>query len=384
MNIALDSVIRAVDFNGTDIAEVKFNGVSVWKKPATGHIYGASWDGGESPALTRTDDSAGFANPDPYVADGNHPGSSPFDNVMPWSGIERVTIDGNELVKIPKFWFKVTKIGDAMTFQIADYPAAGFHVSPAHADRGDGVGERDYIYVGRYHCASDYKSKTGELPIANITRAAARTGCHALGNNYWQFDFALFWTTRLLYIVEMANLDSQAVIGYGTGRGSSAEAMGYTDTMPYHTGTMAVNRVTFGCNTQYRYMEGLWDNAADWCDGIGFSGSSVYVHNTPSEYNDSRTNYTLVGTRAIATGCIKSMFVPAAEGYEYAMYPSEVVSDSSYTTYFTDACSFSNSGVVLLCGSTWSWGRYGGMFRLSGQDSASAPSASARLQYLPG
>lgn len=78
MNIALDSNVKAVDFNGQDIAEVIFNGASVWKKPAAGQIFGASWDGSASTVLTRTDASAGFTNPDPYVADGNHPGSSPF------------------------------------------------------------------------------------------------------------------------------------------------------------------------------------------------------------------------------------------------------------------------------------------------------------------
>lgn len=32
MNITLDNNVKAVDFNGTDISEVKFNGVLVWKK----------------------------------------------------------------------------------------------------------------------------------------------------------------------------------------------------------------------------------------------------------------------------------------------------------------------------------------------------------------
>jgi hypothetical protein len=253
-------------------------------------------------------------------------------------------------------------------------------------DRGDGKGERDYVYVGRYHCNALYGSTTGVTPKANITRAAARTGCHALGDNYWQFDFALFWTTRLLYLIEMANFDSQAVIGYGRGNGSSAVTMGYTDTMPYHTGTMAANRTTYGANTQYRYMEGLWDNVADWCDGIVFSGSSVYAHNTPSEYNDLGTNYTLVGTRPTSSDCIKSMFVPTAEGYEYAMYPSEVVSDSSYTKYFADACYSSSSGVVFYCGGAWGQNRGGGLFYLNSSNTASVSygSVGARLQYLPG
>lgn len=390
MNIALDSNVKAVDFNGQDIAEVIFNSTSVWKKPPAGQIFGASWDGSSSTVLTRTDASAGFANPDPYVADGNHPGSSPFDNVMPWSGMRRVTLDGNELVEIPKFWYKITKTGSAMTFQIANYAAEGFHVSPAHMDRGDGAGERDYVYVGRYHCSStDYKSTSGSSPKANITRSTARTGIHKLGSDYWQFDFAMFWTIRMLYIVEFADWDSQKVIGYGRGNGSSYATMGYTDSMPYHTGTMASSRTTYAASTQYRYIEGIWDNVFDWCDGIrfssSFSSSSIYTYLNPSTYSDS-SGGTYTGTRPTSGGCISAFGVPSAAGYEWALYPSSVVSDSSYSTYIADYCNYSSSGVVLYCGGNWYQDRNSGMFYLNGYNSASGSYSGigARLQYLPG
>jgi len=122
------------------------------------HIYGAEWDGSSSTVLSRTDESALFVDPNPYVADGNHPGSSPFDNLMPWKGMTVETINDNVLVKVPKFWYKITTNGSSIKFQIADKATSGFNVSPAHQDRGDGAGERDYIYVGRYHSISTYKS----------------------------------------------------------------------------------------------------------------------------------------------------------------------------------------------------------------------------------
>lgn len=384
MNIALDSNVKAVDFNGQDIAEVIFNGTSVWKKPAAGQIFGASWDGSSSTVLTRTDDAVGFANPDPYVADGNHPGSSPFDNIMPWAGIRRVTLDGNELVEIPKFWYKITKTGSAMTFQIANYAAEGFHVSPAHMDRGDGVGERDYVYVGRYHCASDYKSTSGSSPKVSITRSTARTSIHNLGSDYWQFDFAMFWTIRLLYLVEFADWDSQKVIGYGCGNGSSVVTMGYTDSMPYHTGTMASSRTTYAASTQYRYIEGIWDNVYDWCDGIRFSSSTIYTYLNPSTYSDS-SGGTNVGTRSTTSNCISAFGVPSATDYEWALYPSSVVSDSSYSTYVADHCGYNSSGVVLFVGGRYGQSRDCGMFSMRGNGSSSYSNGGvgARLQKLP-
>lgn len=385
MNITLDSNVKAVDFNGQDIAEVKFNGVSVWKKPASGQIFGASWDGSSSTVLTRTDDAVGFANPDPYVADGNHPGSSPFDDVMPWAGIRRVTIDGNELVEIPKFWYKITKTGSAMTFQIANGPVEGFSVSPAHMDRGDGAGERDYVYVGRYHCSStDYKSTSGSSPMVSITRSAARTSIHNLGSDYWQFDFAMFWTIRMLYIVEFADWDSQKVIGYGCGNNSSAVTMGYTDSMPYHTGTMASSITTYAASTQYRYIEGIWDNVYDWCDGIRFSSSTIYTYLNPSTYSDS-SGGTNTGTRPTSIGCISAFGIPSATDYEWALYPSSVVSDSSYSTYVADVCGYNSSGVVLYVGGYYGKYRSYGMFYLGGYYSSSYSHGyiGARLMYLP-
>lgn len=385
MNIALDSNVKAVDFNGQDIAEVIFNGTSVWKKPAAGQIFGVSWDGSSSTVLTRTDAASGFSNPDPYVADGNHPGSSPFDSIMPWAGIERVTIDGNELVKIPKFWFKVTKNGSAMTFQIANGPVEGFSVSPAHMDRGDGAGERDYVYVGRYHCSStDYKSTSGSSPKVSITRSTARTRIHNLGSDYWQFDFAMFWTIRMLYIVEFADWDSQKVIGYGCGNASSVVTMGYTDSMPYHTGTMASSRMTYAASTQYRYIEGIWDNVFDWCDGIRFSSSTIYTYLNPSTYSDS-SGGTNTGTRPTSGGCVSAFGIPSATDYEWALYPSSVVSDTSYSTYVADNCGYSSSSVVLCVGGYYSRNRYYGMFCLSGNYSSSKSSGfiGARLMYLP-
>ena len=69
-----------------------------------------------------------------------------------------------------------------MKLQISDTAQEGFFVSPAHADRGDGKGERDKVYVGAYHCGTNYKSTTGVKPIASITRDTARTNIHNLGS----------------------------------------------------------------------------------------------------------------------------------------------------------------------------------------------------------
>lgn len=232
-------------------------------------IYGAEWDGTATTKLTRTDAAALFTDPVPAVNNGT--GSSPFDNIMPWAGMKRVTdSQAGELVEIPKFWYKLTQNGNGIRIQISAAPVAGFNVSPAHIDRGDGKGEREAVYVGRYHCANTYKSTTNVKPYTGKTVSEFRTGIHNLGENIWSIDFLTVWTIQLLYLVEFASWDSQGCIGYGGGNGRSTGNMGYTDAMRYHTGTSLSSRTTYGLGTQYRWIEGLWDNVTDNIDFSAF------------------------------------------------------------------------------------------------------------------
>ena len=343
-------------------------------------IYGVQWDGTASTTWSRTDAAETFVNPTPAVNNGN--GSSPFDTIMPWAGmVVEDDATAGKLVKIPKYWFKWTRSGNGMKLQISNGPEAGFHVSPAHADRGDGKGERDYVYVGRYHCNTSYKSQAGSQPAANMTRAAARSSIHNLGSTYWQYDYAMYWTIMMLYLVEYANWNSQATIGYGCSPSNAKFNMGATDNMVYHTGTSAASRTTYG-SVQYRHIEGLWDNVYDWCDGIRFSGSTVYCIANPASFSDT-SGGTNVGTRATSSGYISGWTNPTADGFEYALYPNAV--SGSETTYVCDYCYYGASGVVLRVGGGYGQYQDRGAFYLDGDVAASDASADigCRLQKLP-
>jgi hypothetical protein len=193
----------------------------------------------------------------------------------------------------------------------------------------------------------------------------------------------MYWTIMMLYLVEYADWNSQKKIGYGCGNGSAAENAGLTDDMIYHTGTNAVNRTTYG-HVQYRYIEDLWANVYDWCDGIYFGGSSkvdVYIINKPASFSDS-SGGTKVGSRPTSSNYIKAFNVPSASGLEWALYPSEVSSDTSYVG---DYCNYNSSGVVLNVGGNYGQYQFHGAFYLNGDSSASGTSAfiGSRLQKLP-
>ena len=248
-------------------------------------------------------------------------------------------------VKEPKYWFKWTKTGKKLKLQIADGPVTGFHVDPVNMDRGDGLGELDFSYIGRYHCASGtYKSETNKAQQVSITRSAARTSIHNLGANFWQIDFAQMWYVGMLFLVEFADWDGQKRIGRGCSASGSKENNGKTDAMQYHTGTTAANRDTYGY-TQYRNIEGWWDNVYDWMDGCYYNSNGLNVIKNPNQFSDS-ANGTLVG---LPTGGYPSdLAVPTQSGLEWALYPC--ASSGSDSMYVPDYWSFNGSGPCLRHG----------------------------------
>lgn len=344
------------------------------------HIYGAQWTSGTSTAWTRTDDAASFGACNPYVS-GASSYSSPFDNIMPWSGMTKSTRTGGVMVAIPKFWYKLTAVsGGGLKVQIADNEIEGFNVSPAHMNRGDGAGERDVVYVGRYHCHStNYKSETGKTPYNNITRSTARSTIHNLGAKIWQSDFAMRFTIWLLYIVEFADWNSQVKIGYGCGNNSSFGRMGYTDSMPYHTGTTASSRTSYGLGTQYRNIEGLWDNVMDWCDGCYYNSNGMNIILNPANFSDS-ANGINVGT---PSDSYPSKFSVTNISGTFPMFiPSE--SSGSDSTYTSDVWGFNASYPCLYVGGGYNQYLGCGLFYINRNSASGADTLiGARLQELP-
>lgn len=338
-------------------------------------IYGVDFTNmATTSKCTRTDAAANFADPQPAVAGGT--GSSPFDNIMPWAGMVRST-DSNagEVVAIPKFYFKWETDGTKATeLKISMTKLDGFSTSPAHMDRGDGKGERDVIYVGRYHSCSTNKSTTGRMPKNKITRSAARTAAHSLGSNVWSFDFATRVTIWMLYLVEFADWNSQAKIGYGCGNDSSAENVGTSDSMQYHTGTMQANRTDYGVGVQYRNIEGLWDNVYDWMDGCYYSADGMSVILNPNNFSDTK-NGTVIGT--------PSGHTTAFAISDWAIYPNSTTGVSS-SIGSCDSWIYNSSYPCLRCGGYCFHSRSRGLFSVNWSGVSSAPSdVGFRVIVLP-
>lgn len=319
-------------------------------------IYGVQWAGTSATTLTRTDASASFKDPTPAVSNGT--GSSPFDDLLPWSGMEKTTdSQAGTIVAIPKFWYKIDQSGTTLNIRIADGEVDGYSVSPAHMNRGDGK-VRDTVYVGRYHCASDYKSTTGVQPVTNMTCGNAYTSVHNLGSTIWQMDFAMRFTLWLLYIVEFANWDSQATIGRGCSPGNAKYNMGATDAMKYHTGTDQANRTTYG-STQYRNIEGLWDNVYDWLGGCYYNGNGLNIVLNPAtaiNYS-SPSGGSLVGKPS--SGYPSALAISSSGGFPM-FYPT--TASGSDSTYIPDYWHYNASYPCLFVGGNYGQNLNHGLF----------------------
>ena len=358
--------------------QITANGQTKTLSLAYVHIYSAAWDGSSTTKLTRGDDAALFTDPVPAV--GNGAGSSPFDNRLPWSGMTKVTDGNNVLVKIPKYWVKVSHA--PFKVQIADKATPGYQVSPAHRDRGDGVGERDVVYIGRYECDGSYMSRSGQTPKVSTPLATFRSGIHALGAEYWQADIALHLTWWFLYIVEYADWNGQTAIGQGNVSSGAKINTGATDSMTYHTGRAAG---TDGQTAvQYRNIENPWGNVREWRDGIIFSDTNICTYNNPANFSDAYNGTGAVvrsNKRAASSGWIK------AWGHDTNdpsfIYPSEI--GGSETTFVPDYCHYYTGVRALFVGGYYGNGTLAGPFCLLGYYSPAYTYAylGSRLQKLP-
>lgn len=334
-------------------------------------IYGVEWDSTATPFLGRTNDSLFFVDPTPYRKGlpSSTPASSPFDEIAPWSGMVQSDRAGGKMVAIPRFWYKLTQNGDRMKIQISPTKREGYHVSPAHMDRDDGAGERETIYVGRYHCSTDnYKSISGLKPKASVNRETARTEIHKLGNNVWLMDFATRFTIWLLYLVEFADWGSQRVIGYGTGPGTGVTAeMGYTDEMPYHTGTMLSSRTTYDSSTQYRNIEGLWDNIFDVLGGCYYDANrNFYIILNPSNDNNELIDGVHVGVISASWTRIVTFDVKNIDNMFPVFIPAKGIGSNDNMSDIGSCDNWESSySTFIKTGGSYAYGKSYGMFHMS-------------------
>lgn len=361
-------------------------------------VFGVCWNYSSTSTalsrLTKANDPNNLVNvnitTEPSPAVGTGAGSSPFDNYLPWSGMDEYNIINNAVsykkgasgfsrssndtvVFIPEYYFRI--IDDAANskryFYIADKAKSGFTKHP-------GSGK----YVGRYNTISGHYSKSGAAPLVNITRATARSGATSKGSKWSEYDYASWCAVWLLYLVEFADWNSQTQVGRGyVDNNNSAISSGGTDSMTYHTGR--ASGTDGKTAVQYRHIENPWGNVFEWINGVNFNAGAVYACTDRTKYaDDTATNYTNIGTKVQSNGYISAISAPPSAA-PWAFFPTAV--GGSETTYIPDYAYYSSGWRVLLVGGGWGSGGNAGLFYFYA-DYASSDTGSnvgARLLFHP-
>ena len=207
-------------------------------------VYGASWDKGAVPTLTRTDDAVGMvanAGIDAGVVQND------FDATPFFASIQEVTdLLGNVFIRIPKVYIRKTDGAGVKTWQICMTKRPGFYLPWCFWDFTNNR-ELAFIDVSKYKGTSEVIAATTRLrslpnvyPLINTTIVNMRT--FAQNNNvgglagYQQLDIHVVDLLQTLFYIEFATLNSQSIMsGFSTGQYSAT-----------HTATVAetaVNRI---------------------------------------------------------------------------------------------------------------------------------------------
>jgi hypothetical protein len=185
------------------------------------------------------------------------PSTAWFDLHPVFGNIEDVTVDGQYMVNVPKFYYKrgTASNGDP-AWWISDIAYTGFAVMPAFVL--DGV-EVDAFQYGKYQASESgdkLQSVPGVLPKVDtdlttfISLAEARNTGGVAGFRLHHYDMRL--AIQWLYLVENATMDSQTETGDGRVNESSAANVDAADV----------------AQATYRGIVGLWGNVHQWMDGV--------------------------------------------------------------------------------------------------------------------
>jgi len=288
--------------------------------------------------------------------------------------------DGHQvMVQIPAFYYKYGYSGTTHTYEISMFPESGFSLHPAFIKNGVPVA---YRYIGAYegigwdNSVSAYidntnvaatgwsgttidtvndilSSVSGKNPVTDETRNEFRLIAANRGTGWRQLDYDLVSAIQLLYLIEYADWNSQAMIGAGRtalsgGTWVKDSYIGVTGKSNGDgNGTFSVAGNTNDAYMTYRGIENFFGNVWKWVDGLNVNDNVPYVSNTDTNFaDDTATNYTALGiTLANANG-----YVILLEQQPRGFLPASV--GGSLSTYITD---------YYYQAAGWRVGRLGGL-----------------------
>ena len=279
--------------------------------------------------------------------------------------------DGNVMVEIPKFWYKYENVGGVHKWLISDAAQTGYEVHPAFIRGGVEKSFRYYCAYQGYTLSGKLISGSGRVPTASKTRATFRTEAAANGTGWSQIDWNLLIAVQLLYLVEYANFNTQAMLGQGRTSGSvlytevtgSSNSLGNASSPSTNTSTQFMS---------YRGIENWYGQIYKFIDGVNVNVRVYYVNNNPATFADGvfTGDYINTGiTSATVNGYVKNL-VASGKGFV-----ASNTSGGSSSTYVPDYFDQSSGICPMLFGGAAGDDSVAGGFKLSASYATSTSSA---------
>lgn len=277
-----------------------------------------------------------------------------FSNHPVYAGIVDQAIDGQAMVRIPKFYIRTgvvpsgTHAGKRF-WMISDQPVSGFSVHPAFMHNGIEINQ---FWVGKYQGTDDggtkLGSRAGVTPLVSVdfTTMQARANARNTGGvtEFSLWNIYQLSAIQMLALIEMGGSDSQTLIGQGNVNGSSNLETDHPTT----------------AQATWRGIVGLWGNVWQMVDGLRTDANGRYE---VWDRHGNRTYQTTTRT-APGNGYQVTMATDTGTNYDLSMIFAPSTTDvtagnGTFADYF-----WGSASCVAFHGGDRSSGALAGLFSL--------------------
>lgn len=247
-----------------------------------------------------------------------------FTNRPPYCNIVSSTVDGNAVVFIPAFYYKVvtpttgTYTGKKIWF-VSDSPKEGFTLHPAFMHNN--VAQAGF-YISAYEAwqnGSKAGSAAGKTPWVSITLANAKSACTANGSLWHLQNIYERHAIALLMLTELGTSDVQSAIGAGNSNSSAAVTTGSS-------------------NAVWRGIHEFWGNVWEWFDGFYTTSGNIHVFDNTG----TGTYVALSKSMNVSSDGFAKVLEDKASNYD--LNSLFIPSDASTNTQFPDYAYVNTSG----------------------------------------
>jgi len=270
-----------------------------------------------------------------------------FNTTYPWSGIEKVTIDGQVMIKIPKFYVKYGTIPAGRDNAgkkgrwVSEKKLSGYHIHPAFVKNGYVM---DCFYIGAFEGYNAGSNKAGsaasQTPWVNIGGFEnAKTYCKNRGETWHLQNIYEIAAINILMMIELETPNVQTAIAAGNVSSSAAQATGATAAV-------------------WREIHEWWGNVWEHVDGLTTDANGIYQIFS----NKMDGSYVSTGVTNPASGWITEMSEAKGTNFDLTdvFLPSATNGTEGNGTY--GDYHWTGKGTVLYRSGSWGHGSSGGAF----------------------